>query len=396
MRSLFEKSSSLETPSLEQVHELIERLTALIINHAPEVPDDTDDNTLLGLLDLTRILVEVMNRENSSINSKVAVELSRDLFNACLFHTGESKSKDVWPVKCKSAQSRDAAFSLLEAVAKNCPRSMNDLMNYMEKFLQLENDRYWWSNESVTEMKTTQYVGLRNLGNTCYLNCIIQQLFCLDAFSGTVLRLTEESKNLKDSPFFGLQRVFQVLRMSHKKFHDPEAFVRKLKNGNNQPIDVSVQTDLHEFLMSIFTQLTERLKHTQEPELVSKLFEGKQTVEIVTEQGNRKTLTQDFTHIQVHVKDISSLEQGLNLLCKEENIPDYRCSVTGDTVSAMQTSSFEKLPPVLIFCLSRFDYSVEHGRSAKLNHYVSFPEDLDMSKYRHQSEQFSDIPEDEK
>merc|ERR1719499_1487936 len=395
MRSLFEKSSSLETPSLEQVHELIERLTALIINHAPEVPDDTDDNTLLGLLDLTRILVEVMNRENSSINSKVAVELSRDLFNACLFHTGESKSKDVWPVKCKSAQSRDAAFSLLEAVAKNCPRSMNDLMNYMEKFLQLENDRYWWSNESTTEMKATPYVGLRNLGNTCYLNCIIQQLFCLDAFSDTVLELTEKANDLSESPFLGLQNVFQVLRSSHKKFHDPEDFVRKLKNGNGQPIDVSVQTDLHEFLMSIFTQLTERLKHTEEPALVSKLFEGKQTVEIVTEQGNRKILTQDFTHIQVHVKDISSLEQGLDLLCKEENIPDYRCSVTGDTVSAMQTSSFEVLPPVLIFCLSRFDYSVEHVRSVKLNHYVSFPDELDMNKYRHPESQKFQNSEDE-
>lgn len=382
MQSLFEKSSTLETPSLDQVHELIERLTALIINHAPETPDNTEDNTLLGLLELTRILVEVMNRENSSIKNKVAVQLSGDLFNSCLFHNGESLTEDVWPVKCKSTQSRAAAFSLLEAVTKNCPQSMSELMNYMDHFLQLESDAYWWSNESATEMKTTRYVGLRNLGNTCYLNCIIQQLFCLDAFSDTVLELTEKADDLADSPFFGLQNVFQCLRMSHKKFHDPEAFVRKLKDGNNQPIDVSVQTDLHEFLMSIFTQLTERMKNTEEPELVSKLFEGKQTVEIVTEQGNRKTLTQDFTHIQVHVKDISSLEQGLDLLCKEENIPDYRCSVTGDTVSAMQTSSFEVLPPVLIFCLSRFDYSVEHVRSVKLNHYVSFPDELDMSKYR--------------
>jgi len=396
MRSLFEKSSSLETPSLEQVHELIERLTTLIISHVPENPDDTEDNTLLGLLELTRILVEVMNRENSSINNKVAVQLSGDLFNSCLFHTGESLTEDVWPVKCKSMQSRAAAFSLLEAVTSNCHQSMTELMNYMDHFLQLESDAYWWSNESAIEKKTTQYVGLRNLGNTCYLNCIIQQLFCLDAFSGTVLSLTEQSDDLDDSPFYGLQNVFQVLRTSHKKFHDPEAFVRKLKNGNNQPIDVSVQTDLHEFLMSIFTQLTERLKHTEEPALVSKLFEGKQTVEIVTEQGNRKTLTQDFTHIQVHVKDISSLEQGLDLLCKEENIPDYRCSVTGDTVSAMQTSSFEQLPPVLIFCLSRFDYSVEHVRSVKLNHYVSFPDELNMSKYRHpESSQFPNAEHDE-
>ena len=49
----------------------------------------------------------------------------------------------------------------------------------------------------------------------------------------------------------------------------------------------------------------------------------------------------------------------------------------------MQTSSFESLPPVLIFCLSRFDYSVEHVRSVKLNHYVSFPDELNMGKYRH-------------
>jgi len=56
--------------------------------------------------------------------------------------------------------------------------------------------------------------------------------FLFIRFSGTVLSLTEQSDDLDDSPFYGLQNVFQVLRTSHKKFHDPEAFVRKLKNGN--------------------------------------------------------------------------------------------------------------------------------------------------------------------
>jgi ubiquitin C-terminal hydrolase len=47
----------------------------------------------------------------------------------------------------------------------------------------------------------------------------------------------------------------------------------------------------------------------------------------------------------------------------------------------MKRSTFSELPPVLIFCLNRFAFDVESSRNIKLNHYVSFPDDLDMSEY---------------
>jgi hypothetical protein len=50
--------------------------------------------------------------------------------------------------------------------------------------------------------------------------------------------------------------------------------------------------------MSLFTQLTEHLKNTEKPELLTNLFGGKQIVEMKCQAGHTTHRKEDFSYVQ--------------------------------------------------------------------------------------------------
>jgi len=96
-----------------------------------------------------------------------------------------------------------------------------------------------------------QLVGLVNLGNTCYLNSILQALFCTEMFQGMVIA---RSTN-KTQPFLhGLQRIFRCMSLSRRASTCPREFL-----GVSRPpwFDIGYQQDCSEFLTFLLHSLDE-------------------------------------------------------------------------------------------------------------------------------------------
>lgn len=67
------------------------------------------------------------------------------------------------------------------------------MAEYMKKILQINywrtKERSHWEILPYSERASIGFVGLKNLGCTCYMNSLIQQLYMVSAFSESILSI---------------------------------------------------------------------------------------------------------------------------------------------------------------------------------------------------------------
>ena len=91
------------------------------------------------------------------------------------------------------------------------------------------------------------YVGLYNLGNICYMNSLMQQLFMIEPFRYGILsvpvgeRLSDEAR--KDHTMYQLQRLFGHLEMSDRRDYNPTPWCVAYKDLDGKPTNIRVQQD---------------------------------------------------------------------------------------------------------------------------------------------------------
>jgi len=91
-----------------------------------------------------------------------------------------------------------------------------------------------------------------------------------------------------------------------------------------------------------------------------------------------------FINIPLVIRSVSSLEEALELYMTPELLDksnQWFCEKCGKIVNALKGLLLKELPPILTFQLERFDYNYSTMARIKLNHRVTFPFYLDMSKY---------------
>ncbi len=82
-----------------------------------------------------------------------------------------------------------------------------------------------------------------NLGCTCYLNAVFQQLFHVGRFRQAVMEV-RVSKGLGVEQYFGeLRRLFYNMKYTKRSFVEPIAFCKTYVNPFNQPINLKEQCD---------------------------------------------------------------------------------------------------------------------------------------------------------
>ena len=77
------------------------------------------------------------------------------------------------------------------------------------------------------------FVGLKNLGATCYMNVFIQALFLNDKFRAILYQFVEEQNCTEEAKKYApvvkrLTEVFANLQLSSKKWYNPTAFAKLL------------------------------------------------------------------------------------------------------------------------------------------------------------------------
>ncbi|XP_030312662.1 ubiquitin carboxyl-terminal hydrolase 8 isoform X1 [Calypte anna] len=263
--------------------------------------------------------------------------------------------------------------------------------------------------------------GLRNLGNTCYMNSILQCL-CNAPHLADYFNRNLYQDDINRSNFLGHKGevaeefgvIMKALWTGQYKYISPKDFKITIGKINDQFAGYS-QQDSQELLLFLMDGLHEDLnkadnrkrykeenndhlddfraaelawhKHKQLNEsIIVALFQGqfKSTVQCLTCHKKSRTF-EAFMYLSLPLASNSkcTLQECLRLFSKEEKLTDnnrFYCSHCKTRRDSLKKIEIWKLPPVLLVHLKRFSYD---GRwKQKLQTSVDFPlETLDLSQY---------------
>ncbi|XP_034538791.1 ubiquitin carboxyl-terminal hydrolase 28 isoform X3 [Notolabrus celidotus] len=239
-------------------------------------------------------------------------------------------------------------------------------------------------------------VGIRNVGNTCWFSAVIQSLFHLPVFRRLVLnyhlseRVLEKCKSHSDKRNIAfmqeLRCLFALMLGSTRRFVDPSAAVELLRDAFRTS---EAQQDVSEFSHKLLDWLEDAFQlaakgnnaEDKKHNPMVQLFYGT----FVTERKHEgKTLCniEQFGQYPLQVNGFNNLDECLEGAMVEKEIE----SVHSDhSTTSCRERWFKKLPPVLTFELSRFEFNTQLGRPEKIHKKLEFPQIIYMDRYLHKN-----------
>ena len=254
-------------------------------------------------------------------------------------------------------------------------------------------------------------VGLRNLGNTCFMNTVLQ---CLAHTPPVVAymhrknhgqkclhRKTEGQNGPAPAKFCSACALEQLVNQMYSRGAQPlspKLFADNLKVFS-KAIQLGRQEDAHEFLRCLLDNLTLQLgqvpsvvkkegsKHT----VVQSWFQGKLQSTIKCMGCGAESHTLDpFLDLSLELQAdggelYRSVEQALKGFTKTERLDGdngYKCDVCKRMCRATKHFRIHSLPKVLTIHLKRFSFSFGHnGGSGKINAPVLFESECDIGPF---------------
>ncbi|XP_053672069.1 ubiquitin carboxyl-terminal hydrolase puf [Anopheles nili] len=337
-------------------------------------PDD-------GLFGLLNLMANLLKFDPAFKYSLAGQEFMVSVF-CCLFELPSPEDRDK--PKCKSHAARAAAYDLLVEMCRNAP---NNYLLLHGKLMQQHRAGphspypwdYWPQDEGRSECG---YVGLTNLGATCYMASCIQHLFMTPQTRDAILAISSDAPHKHKATLYELQRMFAYLMESERKAYCPRSFCR-VYQMDHQPLNTGEQKDMAEFFIDLVSKLEEMTPDLKS--LVKRIFCGVISNNVVSlDCGHVSRTLEEFYTVRCQVADMRNLHESLDEVTVKDTLEGdnmYTCSQCGKKVRAEKRACFKKLPQILCFNTMRYTFNMVTMLKEKVNTHFSFPMRLDMSGY---------------
>jgi ubiquitin C-terminal hydrolase len=357
---------------------LIDRFanTLLEMRHLERYGVGFVDMRVSGFVSLIHCCVQKLVTQNKALDlGNLASQLFKTLLfphlhldkTLCPVISLESRNAiyDLLRLMCDNTQTVEELSEDCEAAADDCPSDQSINFTGPDTFIRREGD----------------CAGLANLGQTCYFNSLLQQLFMNVQFRKFIFD-TPVLDSKKQTVLAELQLAFASMQDSHDIFYQPDDLVKALN------VDSSVQDDAHIFFMTLIGQLEESMPDDEAKDALKSFFRGINKSQTIGSCKHVSESTDEYFNLSLVVKDKASLEESLEEYTKGatlEGSDKFRCTTCGTgegvSVDAVQRTAFEHVPDNLVLGLRRFRYETYDG-GQKVNDRFDFPERIDMSKYK--------------
>ena len=271
--------------------------------------------------------------------------------------------------------------------SRNCKGNPYCLNGLGEKvwFSEIE-DRNWHDVEDpeTERRKPNMFVGLKNLGATCYVNTFLQLWFMNDHIQEGIFKWRDnEAEDINydewkpTSICSHLQVIFALLHMSKRRYIDPNALIEHLG------LNAGEQQDAQEFSKLFLSMLESSLMNSVGPDpknVIKEQFCG--TYAYVTKCSACETTSErlaDFYELDLNIRGHKSLDEALQGFLEVEKLEgdnQYMCQRCNGKQNATRSIVLKSLPPVLNLQLLRFVF--ESRVKKKLSSCIQFPDVLDL------------------
>ncbi|NXF73310.1 UBP28 hydrolase, partial [Sclerurus mexicanus] len=250
-------------------------------------------------------------------------------------------------------------------------------------------------------------VGMKNIGNTCWFSAVIQSLFQLPEFRRLVLGYSLPQNVLescrshtgkRNIAFMQeLQCLFALMLGTWRKFVDPSAALELLRDVFRSAEEP--QQDVSEFTHKLLDWLEDAFQLTvnatspgdKSENPMVQLFYGTFLTEGV-HKGNTFSKIETFGQYPLQVNGYRNLNECLEGAMVEGEMDEATAS---QSVKYGQERWFTKLPPVLTFELSRFEFNQSLGQPEKIHTKLEFPQTIYMDRYLYSNKELIQMKREE-